>query len=127
MVNPELPSENSENKIQCLECKKWFSNITYHVKTHKLTAKEYSIRYPGSKLISDEYLDKQRQAMLSRYQADDNADYRKRTGHRTFGFIGNKELANLLQRDYRSAKICLKNELWKPSIILYGSIITSKI
>jgi len=47
----------------------------------------------------------------------------KKFGRRTFDFIKNKELKKLLQRDYTSAKTCLGNKLWKPCIILYGSII----
>jgi hypothetical protein len=48
---------------------------------------------------------------------------RKKFGRRTFDFIKNKDLKKLLQRDYTSAKVCLKNRLWKPCIILYASII----
>lgn len=50
-------------------------------------------------------------------------DYRAVVGRRTFDFINNKRLKILLQRDYKSAKTCLINQLWKPAIILYGSII----
>lgn len=48
---------------------------------------------------------------------------RQKVSSRTFDLIDNKKLIPLLQRDYKSAKICLENSLWKPSIILYGSII----
>ena len=48
---------------------------------------------------------------------------KKKFGKRTFDFVKNKELKWLLQRDYKSAKVCLKNNLWKPCIILYASII----
>jgi len=50
-------------------------------------------------------------------------DSNKKFGRRTFDFIKNKDLFGLLQRDYKSAKVCLKNKLWKPIIILYASII----
>lgn len=42
---------------------------------------------------------------------------------RTFDFIKNDKLRPLLSRDYKTAKNCLINHLWKPSIILYGSLI----
>ncbi len=42
---------------------------------------------------------------------------------RIFDFIKNDKLRLLLSRDYKTAKNCLINHLWKPSIILYGSLI----
>ena len=48
---------------------------------------------------------------------------RKKVASRTFDFIRNKKLTPLLQRDHKTAKICLRHSLWKPSIILYASII----
>lgn len=53
----------------------------------------------------------------------DKTKSNKKFGRRTFDFIKNKELFALLQRDYKYAKVCLENNLWKPSIILYASII----
>lgn len=110
-------------KIECQECHKLFTNITTHlIKTHGLNAKEYISKYPSAKLVSDGFRKMQSQQMKARYQATD-VDFRVIAGSRTFDFIDNKELKMLLQRDYKSAKVCLINKLWKPSIILYGSIV----
>lgn len=112
-----------EKKIECLVCRrKGFSNIATHLKTHELTAKAYIKKYPDAKLVSDDFQKRQKQMMKDRYQRTD-VNYRSIAGSRTFDFINNKNLALLLQRDYKSAKICLTNELWKPSIVIYGSIL----
>jgi len=110
-------------KIKCLECHKPFSNITTHlIKRHGLTAKEYTLKHPGAKLVSDAFREKQSKWMKERYKRTD-VNYKVLAGGRTFDFIGNKKLRTLLQRDYKSAKKCLKNKLWKPAIILFGSIL----
>ncbi len=112
-----------ENKIECLECHKFYENITYHVKVHKLTAKTYGIKYPYAKLVSEQYIEKHRQNSLLRYSGEDKEYYIKQAGKTVFDFVKNDELKSLLRRDLSSAKTCLKNKLWKPSIILYGSIL----
>lgn len=110
-------------KIGCLVCgRNGFSNIATHLKTHDLTAKAYLQKYPEAKLVSDDFQKRQKQLMKDRYKRTD-VDYRSLAGGRTFDFIDNKELALLLQRDYKSAKICLANKLWKPAIVTYGSIL----
>jgi len=50
-------------------------------------------------------------------------NYRDVVKSRTFDFIHNTYLKKLLQRDYGYAKNCLRYKLWKPTIILYGSLI----
>ncbi len=40
----------------------------------------------------------------------------------TFSFIGNKRLKELIKRDYGFAEYCRKKGMFKPAIILYGSI-----
>lgn len=113
---------DDQDKIQCLECKGFYSNITFHVKVHDLTAKEYLKKYPNAKVMSEEYLSKQKKQSLDRFHENPD-EYIKKSKSRVFGITQNKALQLLLQRDYRSARICLKNKLWKPSIVLYGSII----
>ncbi len=104
-----------EDKVKCRICNKEFSILNTHLlKIHGINAKEYLIKYPGSKTVSDTHC-----KMLSKY-AKSAYDV---TRGRTFDFINNKELRKLLQRDYKTAKVCLNEKLWKPSIILYGSII----
>lgn len=111
------------SKIKCQKCYKKFSNITTHlIKSHGLSAREYQTKYPGAKLVSDVFREKQVKWMKERYQRTD-INYRAIAGRRTFDFIKNKKLKVLLQRDHKSAKACLKNKLWKSAIILYGSII----
>jgi len=78
-------------------------------------------RFPSAKLSSDEYREKVSNSAKNRFLEDPTL--REKVKSRTFDFINNKKLTPLLQRDYKSAKICLKDSLWKPSIILYGSII----
>lgn len=112
-----------ENKIECLECHKFYENITYHVRVHKLTAKTYAIKYPNVKLISDQYREKHKQNSLSRFSGEDKEYYYQQARKKAFDFVSNIELKSLLIRDLLSAKTCLKNKLWKPSIILYGSIL----
>lgn len=110
-------------KIQCKECHREFTNMTTHlIKAHGLSKKDYLLKYPGAKIVSDSFREWQSNRMKKQYERDD-IDYREIAGSRTFDFINNKELRMLLQRDYKSAKTCLINKLWKPTIILYGSLI----
>jgi hypothetical protein len=104
------------------QCGKSFSTLTTHIKrAHGLSSDEYINRFPGAKLISDEYRKKASGSAKNRFLLDPTM--RKKVASRTFDFIKNKKLAALLQRDYKSAKTCLQHSLWKPSIILYASII----
>lgn len=112
-----------DKKIQCLECKKWFIHLTSHVTTHKLNTKDYLVKYPGASLMTSEYKEKHRQNSIKRYTGENSEVWKKKAVNRRFDFVNNKKLSSLLQRDYGSAKVSLKNKLWKPSIILYGSII----
>ncbi|MBI2039934.1 hypothetical protein HYT18_02580 [Candidatus Microgenomates bacterium] len=110
-------------KIKCLECQNEFTNMTTHLlKKHDLSKADYLRKYPGAKIVSDNFREFQRNRMKKQYERTD-IDYRKIAGSRTFDFINNNRLRLLLQRDYKSAKVCLKNRLWKPTIILYGSLI----
>lgn len=109
-----------ENKIKCLECNKEFSNLGMHLTVHKLTKKSYLIRHPGASITSEGYVQKHKANAVNRYKSK---EFRKKVGRRTFDFLKDKNLKTLLQRDYRSAKVCLDSELWKPAIILYASLI----
>lgn len=111
---------NNNPKIKCLECGKYFESIAYHIKTHDLIPREYLIKHPKAKIFSEDYINKLKKGVAERFG---DSDFRKKLGKRTFDFIKNKDLKSLLQRDYKSAKACLNKALWKPSIILYGSII----
>lgn len=109
-------------KVKCNICKKSFPVLATHIiKTHNLSTNEYLKRFPGAKLSSDEYRKKVSESSKRRFLKDPTM--RKKVASRTFDFISNKNLTPLLRRDYKSAKACLKHSLWKPSIILYGSII----
>lgn len=111
------------SKIECLVCHKKFINMATHLlKVHKLSKKDYQLKYPGAKVVSDAFREWQRDRMKKLYESDD-VDYRKIAGSRTFDFVDNQKLRLLLQRDYQYAKKCLQNKLWKPAIILYGSLI----
>jgi len=104
------------------ECPDSFSNLATHIyRTHKLSTSEYLKRFPNAKLSSDEYRKKASDLAKDRFLQDPTM--REKVTSRTFDFVKNKKLTPLLQRDYRSAQICLKDGLWKPSIILYGSLI----
>jgi len=112
-----------KNKVKCLICSKYYGNLTTHlIKTEKVSKKQYLSKFPNAEIVSDAHRDKQRKIMRDKYQKDPESFIAARK-HRTFGFIKNKKLQSLLLRDYKSANICLENELWKPSIILYGSLI----
>jgi len=112
----------NNGNIKCRICGKSFPVLATHInRMHKLTSAEYSKRFPGAKLSSDKYIKSVSASARKRFLKDPGL--RARVASRTFDFIKNKKLTPLLQRDYKSAQICLKNKLWKPSIILYGSII----
>lgn len=109
-------------KIKCKICGKSFPVLTTHIrKRHNLSSSEYKKRYPNAKLASNEYIKKISKSAKNRFLKDPTL--RVKVASRTFDFVKNKNLATLLRRDFNSAKICLKNSLWKPSILLYGSII----
>lgn len=112
--------------VKCLLCGKRFKRLTGgHIeRVHNLTKEEYLKRFPNKPMISDEAKGLQSKIQKKLYK---NGVLRKKRGNRTFDFINNKKLQSLLQRDYRSAKECLKYKLWKPCIILYGSIIEAVI
>lgn len=110
------------NLLKCRICGEEFSTLTTHInRKHDLTSNEYIKRFPDSILTSKEYRQKLSQSVKSRFIK--NPELRKKVASRTFDFIENDILRALLSRDYRTAKICLTNKLWKPSIILYGSLI----
>ncbi len=118
-----MMGNNMNKKIKCQECNREFTNMTTHlIKAHGLSKKDYLLKYPGAKIVSDTFREWQRNRMKKLYESD-NVGYRKIAGSRTFDFVKNNKLRLLLQRDYQSAKKCLQNELWKPAIILYGSLI----
>lgn len=120
-----MKQRKKTKKIKCLICGEYFKRLTGgHIETHNLNKKEYLKRFPDAQIISDESRKLQSKIQGQLYQ---NVEYRKRKGNRTFDFIRNKKLKWLLQRDYKSAKECLKYKLWKPCIILYGSIIEAII
>ena len=104
-------------------CHKRFTNMVTHlVKMHKLSKKDYQIKFPGAKVVSDTFREWQKDRMTKLYKSGE-VDYRKIAGSRAFDFVSNQKLRLLLQRDYQYAKRCLQNKLWKPAIILYGSLI----
>jgi hypothetical protein len=109
-------------KIKCEECGKSFPNLATHInRTHKLTVAEYKRQHKNASTMTDEFREKLSVSAKNRFIEDPSL--RKKVSSRTFDFIKNKPLSQLLQRDYKSAKICLQNSLWKPSIVLYASII----
>jgi len=113
----------SDKKIECRECGNKFHNLASHIiKKHGLTSDEYKARYPNAEIVSSHFKETQRTQMKERYKRSD-VDFRSIAGKRVFDFIEKKDLRLLLQRDYSSAKKCLKSNLWKPTIILYGSLI----
>jgi len=112
-----------DNKIDCLICHKKFTNMTTHlVKAHGLTKKDYQLKFPGAKIVSDSFREWQKNRMATLYRSGE-IDYRKIAGSRAFDFVSNQKLRLLLQRDYQYARKCLHYKLWKPAIILYGSLI----
>lgn len=114
--------KEEKGKIKCLECGKSFGNLGMHLTVHNLDSKSYHIKHPGAPITSEKYIQTHKEHARIRYQSK---EFRKKVGRHTFDFLKNKDLKSLLQRDYRSAKVCLNKELWKPSIILYASIIES--
>lgn len=108
--------------LKCKVCGERFSTLTTHInRKHDLSATEYKKRFPNAKLLTDQHRIMLSTSVKERFIKDPTL--RTKVAGRTFDFINNKKLQPLLQRDYKSAKICLKKSLWKPSIILYGSII----
>ncbi|MFA5355368.1 MAG: DUF4145 domain-containing protein [Candidatus Paceibacterota bacterium] len=117
-------SETEIGKVKCRipGCGKSYPILAAHItKTHGLSTAEYLRRFPGAKLSSDEWKKKVSSSIKDLFSKDPTMQ--DKVASRTFDFVKNKKLTPLLQRDYRSARICLKNSLWKPSTILYGSII----
>lgn len=117
-------SKTQIGKVKCKMpgCGQSFPTLATHIKRrHNLSSAEYLKRFPGSKLLSDDYRRKVSDSAKNRFLIDPTL--RKKVASRTFDFVKNKKLTPLLQRDYKSAQICLKSSLWKPSILLYGSII----
>lgn len=112
----------SNDKVKCKICGECFPVLATHItRRHKMTTQEYLKKYSGAKLSSEKYKKKVSDTAKRRFQEDPTL--RKRVSSRTFDFINDKKLMALLARDYKSAAVCLSNSLWKPSIILYSSII----
>jgi hypothetical protein len=110
------------NLLKCQICGKSFPVLITHInRTHKLTKADYLKQFPDSEFTTLEYRKKQSLSAKSRFIQ--NPKLRKIVASRTFDFIKNTDLKYLLSRDYKTAKNCLANGLWKPSIILYGSLI----
>lgn len=117
-------SKTHTEKVKCKmpRCGRGFPTLATHIKrSHNLSSAEYLKRFPGARLSSEEYRKKVSNSARNRFLKDPTL--REKVASRTFDFVKNKKLTPLLQRDYKSAQACLKNLLWKPSIILYGSII----
>jgi len=115
---------NNQNSklLKCQICGKKFPVLATHViRKHNITTTEYQNRFPGSEFTTNEYRQKLSATSKSRFEKD--PELRKKVASRTFDFIENDKLRFLLSRDYKTAKNCLNNALWKPSIILYGSLI----
>lgn len=114
--------KQNTKKIKCKKCGLSFTTLATHLnRTHKFSSSEYLKQFPGAKLMSDQHRKMLSELVKKRFLKDPTL--REKVASRTFDFVNNKKLTPLLQRDYRSAKICLKHDLWKPSVILYGSII----
>lgn len=108
--------------LKCRICGKSYLVLATHIiRKHNLTTDEYLKRFPGSKLTTKEY--KRKQSLSAKSRFIQNPELRRIVASRTFDFIKNENIKPLLSRDYRTAKDCLINNLWKPSIILYGSLI----
>ncbi|MFH1867168.1 MAG: hypothetical protein ABIJ81_03775 [Patescibacteria group bacterium] len=121
-----MKQTEKSKSVKCLICKGYFKRLTGgHIENvHNLSKMEYLKGFPNAKVISD-YTRRLQIKIQKRLYI--NEEYRRRKGNRTFNFIRNIKLRGLLQRDYKSAKECLKYKLWKPCIILYGSIIEAII
>jgi len=108
--------------LKCQICGKSFPVLATHInRKHNLTSTEYLKRFPGSRFTTKEY--RQRQSLSAKSRFIQNPELRRVVASRIFDFIKNDKLRLLLSRDYKTAKNCLINDLWKPSIILYGSLI----
>lgn len=107
------------SKVTCKICKNKFDILNTHLRrVHRMKAEDYLIKYPNAKTVSDDHKKK-----LSQTVREAGVNYSLLAGKRTFDFIKDVRLKRLLQRDYKTAKVCLKNKQWKPSIIIYASII----
>ena len=114
--------KNSDTLLKCQICGKSFPVLATHInRTHKLTTTDYLKQFPGSIFTTAEY--RARQSLSAKSRFVQNPKLRKIVASRTFDFIKNDDLRQILSRDYKTAKECLINGLWKPSIILYGSLI----
>ncbi len=120
--------KNVIEKIECLECGGYFIRLGggHLEKIHNLTLKEYLMKHPEAKTSSSNFSKRLKEIKKEHY-ANNATEFRKKAGSRTFDFIKNKKLKTILQRDYGVAKKCLNNKLWKPSIILYASILEAII
>ncbi len=108
--------------LKCQICNQKFPVLATHInRKHHLTSAEYLKRFPGSKLTTEEF--RKKLSLSSKSRFIQNPELRKKVASRTFDFITNDKLRLLLSRDYKTAKKCLENDFWKPSIILYGSLI----
>jgi len=115
---------NSQNSqlLKCELCGKSYTVLATHIiRAEKITTNEYLKRFPGSKLTTKEF--RQKLSLSSKSRFIQNPELRKIVASRTFDFIKNDQLKPLLSRDYKTAKKCLANNFWKPSIILYASLI----
>lgn len=121
-----MKQTKKSGKVKCLICGKYYKRLAGgHIEgMHNLSKGEYLKRFPDAQIISNEARKLQSKIQGRLYR---NEKYRKSKGSRTFDFIRNEKLRRLLQRDYKSAKECLKYKLWKPCIILYGGIIEAII
>ena len=111
-------------KIQCLECKKYFKRLGggHLEKIHKMSMWEYLKKYPDARTSSLGFIESQKKIQKKLFQ-NEKLGLRKKVGSRTFDFIKNKDLKKILQRDFAIAKKCLDFGLWKPCIILFSAII----
>ncbi len=115
-------NENNIPKIKCKLCSASFPNLGTHInRKHRLSVAEYLRRFPEAEIMTKEHREKLSSSVKTRFLQ--NPELRKKVASRTFDFVKNKKLTPLLQRDYKTAKTCLAKSLWKPSIILYASII----
>jgi len=121
-----MKQSKKSKSVKCLICGNCYKRLTGgHIeRMHNLSKEEYLKRFPNAQVISDEARKLQSKIQGKLYR---NEKYRKSKGSRTFDFIKNNKLKRLLQRDYKSAKECLRYKLWKPCIVLYGSIIEAII
>ena len=46
----------TEDKVQCMICKKWFKQLNGHLVKHNITSKEYLGMFPGASLMSEKLI-----------------------------------------------------------------------